>query len=114
MCGRASLPASPEEIEEAFGLSAAPASSPRYNIAPTEPILAIRALGHERQAVFLRWGPVRSGSADARAPINLRMAGAAKGAMRRPLRGPPLLLPLPTSLSTYPGEHPPPPFTPAP
>jgi putative SOS response-associated peptidase YedK len=94
MCGRASLTASPAEIEEAFGLSAAPALSPRYNIAPTEPILAIRALEHEREAVFLRWGLVRSGSEDARAPINLRMESAAKGAMRGTLRERRCIVPL--------------------
>ena len=86
MCGRASLTASPEEIEEAFGLSAAPALSPRYNIAPTEPILTIRAHGSDREAVFLRWVLVLSVSEDARAPINLRKESAAKGAMRGTLR----------------------------
>jgi putative SOS response-associated peptidase YedK len=86
MCGRASLTASPAEIEEAFGLSAAPSLSPRYNIAPTEPILTIRPRERDREAVFLRWGLVRSGSEDSRAPINLRMESAAKGAMRGTLR----------------------------
>jgi len=86
MCGRASLTSSPEEIEEAFDLASIPALSPRYNIAPTEPMLAVRAnkAGH-REAVFLRWGLVRPGSEDARAPINLRMETAAKGAMRKTL-----------------------------
>jgi putative SOS response-associated peptidase YedK len=94
MCGRASLTASPAEIEEAFGLSTAPAFSPRYNIAPTEPILTIRAHGHDREAAFLRWGLVRPGSEDARVPINLRMESAAKGAMRRTLRERRCIVPL--------------------
>ncbi len=94
MCGRASLTASPAEIEEAFGLSAAPGLSPRYNIAPTEPILTIRAHEHDREAVFLRWGLVRSGSEDALVPINLRMESAAKGAMRRTLRERRCIVPL--------------------
>lgn len=94
MCGRASLTASPTELEEAFGLSAAPALSPRYNIAPTEPILTIRAHERDREAVFLRWGLVRSGSEDARAPINLRMESATKGAMRGTLRERRCIVPL--------------------
>jgi putative SOS response-associated peptidase YedK len=86
MCGRASLTSSPEEIEEAFDLTAVPALTARYNIAPTEPMLAVRANeAGDREAVFLRWGLVRPGSEDARAPINLRMETAAKGAMRKTL-----------------------------
>ena len=42
MCGRASLTVSLDELEEAFGISNLPAAAPRYNIAPTERILAIR------------------------------------------------------------------------
>jgi putative SOS response-associated peptidase YedK len=87
MCGRASLTAGPEEIEETFGLTALPAISPRYNIAPSEPLLAIRPTGAgPREAVFLRWGLVRSGSEQAKAPINLRIESATKGAMRATLR----------------------------
>ena len=86
MCGRASLTSSPEELEEAFDLGAAPAVSPRYNIAPSEPMLAVRASASGgRAASFLRWGLVRPGSEDAKAPINLRLESAAKGAMKRTL-----------------------------
>jgi putative SOS response-associated peptidase YedK len=86
MCGRASLTSSPEELVEAFGLSAAPALSPRYNIAPSEPLLAVRAgPGGARTTSFLRWGLVRPGSEDAKAPINLRLESAARGAMKRTL-----------------------------
>lgn len=86
MCGRASLTASPEELEDEFDLSAAPALSPRYNIAPSEPILAVRASASgAREASFLRWGLMRPGSEDAKAPINLRLESATKGAMRRTL-----------------------------
>lgn len=38
MCGRTSLKASPAEIAEAFGLDEEPELTPRYNIAPTQPI----------------------------------------------------------------------------
>lgn len=83
MCGRASLTTPPEELEEEFGLSAVPPIAPRYNIAPSEPILAVRTGGSgDREAVFVRWGLVRPGSEDAKAPINLRMESVARGAMK--------------------------------
>lgn len=86
MCGRASLTASPQELEDAFDLDAAPALSPRYNIAPSEPMLVVRASASgARAASLLRWGLVRPGSEDAKAPINLRLESAAKGAMKRTL-----------------------------
>jgi putative SOS response-associated peptidase YedK len=95
MCGRASLTASPEELEEAFELPAAPAVSPRYNIAPTEPMLIVRTgeSGH-REAAPVRWGLVRPGSEDAKAPINLPVEHAARGAMRRTLRERRCIIPL--------------------
>jgi putative SOS response-associated peptidase YedK len=87
VCGRASLTASPEEIEAAFDLTALPALAPRYNIAPSEPILAVRSTDTgDREAMLLRWGLVRPGAEDPRAPINLRLESAARGAMRKTLR----------------------------
>jgi putative SOS response-associated peptidase YedK len=95
VCGRASLTASPEELEEAFELPAAPAVSPRYNIAPTEPMLVVRAAeGGEREAVQVRWGLNRPGSEEAQAPINLPVEHAARGALRRTLRERRCIVPL--------------------
>ena len=95
MCGRASLTASPEEIEEAFDLPAAPTVSPRYNIAPSEPMLVVRAAADgRREAVPMRWGLIRPGSTDAKAPINLPIERAARGAMRGTLRDRRCLIPL--------------------
>ena len=95
MCGRASLTASPEEIEEAFELASAPAVSPRYNIAPTEPMLVVRAgEAGGRVAALVRWGLIRPGSEDAKAPINLPIEHAARGAMRRTLRERRCIIPL--------------------
>src|SRR5262245_3563185 len=83
MCGRASLTSPSEELLEEFGLSALPPLKPRYNIAPSEPILAVRARATgEREALFLRWGLVRPGSEYARAPINLQIESLARGAMK--------------------------------
>ena len=87
MCGRASLTASPEEIEEAFDLAQPPAVSPRYNIAPSEPMLVVRSSeAGARESAFLRWGLIRPGSEEAKAPINLPIEKAAKGALRGTLR----------------------------
>ncbi len=95
MCGRASLTASPAEIEEAFDVTAVPSLSPRYNIAPTEPILAVRTReSGDREAALLRWGLVRSGSEDRKAPINLRLEGVKRGAMGATLRERRCILPL--------------------
>ena len=58
MCGRFQF-APPEDWVEAFGLMEAPDVPARYNIAPTQDIVAIHAdrAGH-RQARLLRWGLV--------------------------------------------------------
>jgi putative SOS response-associated peptidase YedK len=95
VCGRASLTTSPEELEEEFGLSALPALTPRYNIAPSEPILAVRAKpSGAREAVILRWGLVRPGSEDAKAPINLRLESLASGSMKATVRERRCIVPL--------------------
>jgi putative SOS response-associated peptidase YedK len=63
VCGRFTLTASGEEIAEAFGLEDAPALAPRYNIAPTQEVAAVRRLGtgQPRRLVFLKWGLTPSG-----------------------------------------------------
>lgn len=64
MCGRFSLTATPEEVQELFGLEEIEDFPPRYNIAPTQPILIIagdrrRTEGDnrtDRRALLARWG----------------------------------------------------------
>lgn len=64
MCGRFSLTSKPEEVEALFGLIALDPFPPRYNIAPTQPILMVmagppREPGSnlpDRQAQLVRWG----------------------------------------------------------
>ncbi|MEM7215858.1 MAG: SOS response-associated peptidase [Pseudomonadota bacterium] len=57
MCGRFSLTASPEELVELFDLAELGAFPPRYNIAPTQPILTVGAgLDGSRNAILVRWG----------------------------------------------------------
>ena len=58
MCGRFTLTATGEELAEEFDLPHAPALAPRYNIAPTQPVVAVRL--HPETAVreleFFHWG----------------------------------------------------------
>lgn len=59
MCGRFTLTSTPEELARRFQLTARPAWTPRYNIAPGQPVLAVRsAPDGARTAAPLRWGLV--------------------------------------------------------
>lgn len=64
MCGRFGLIPTPDQVAELFGLAELEDFPPRYNIAPTQPILMVMA-GHphepgsnlpDRQALLVRWG----------------------------------------------------------
>jgi len=64
MCGRFALTATPKEVDEAFSVPDLEAFPPRYNIAPTQPILMVTA-GEPRQpgsnlpdrhSLLVRWG----------------------------------------------------------
>lgn len=64
MCGRFALSAMPEEVREFFGLMELERFPPRYNIAPTQPILVVIATEPagegsnrpSRRALLARWG----------------------------------------------------------
>ena len=59
MCGRYTLRASPETIARGLrvALDSLPPLAPRYNIAPTQRILVLRAAADgQREAVLMRWG----------------------------------------------------------
>lgn len=64
MCGRFSLIHSPQEVVSTFGLADVEPFPPRYNIAPTQPVLVVAAAPAqmpgsnrpEREAVLMRWG----------------------------------------------------------
>ena len=60
MCGRYSLAADLEDIQQRFELFGSDlACSPRYNIAPTQPVLAVTN-DEGRQSAYLRWGLIPS------------------------------------------------------
>jgi putative SOS response-associated peptidase YedK len=83
MCGRFTLTKSGEEVAEAFGLDEAPELQPRYNIAPSQPVLAVftPTLEGPRAHAFLRWG--LKSQPDDKPLINARAETAAtRGAFR--------------------------------
>ena len=63
MCGRFVQYSDPEVYASHFDLDAICEATPRYNVAPTQPALAIRGTNEgERELVPLRWGLVPSWS----------------------------------------------------
>jgi putative SOS response-associated peptidase YedK len=66
MCGRFSQTASPEVIAQQFNITNPPLFTPRYNIAPSQPIAAIRIdpVTTTRTLVMLRWGLIPSWAKD--------------------------------------------------
>ncbi len=63
MCGRFTLRATAKQIAEQFGISTVPDFPPRFNIAPSQPILAVRTRFPfdsplERECLFMQWGLV--------------------------------------------------------
>ena len=60
MCGRFSLVVTETEIQHQFAIKQVAINLTRYNIAPSQNILAIRATKSGRQAVCMRWGLIPS------------------------------------------------------
>jgi len=72
MCGRFTLK-SPARIKfDRLNHSNLPPLFPRYNIAPSQCVLAIIQRGVEREAAFLQWGLVPSWSKEPKGFINAR------------------------------------------
>jgi len=85
MCGRFTLRAPASVIAEQFRLSAVPPFSARFNIAPTQPVLAVRA-APERELVALVWGLVPSWAKDAKGGARMINARAETLAQRPAFR----------------------------
>src|SRR4051794_1695050 len=62
MCGRFTLGTERARIAEMFRLQRLREFDPRYNIAPSQPVLAVRqdATTNELEGVFLKWGLIPS------------------------------------------------------
>jgi putative SOS response-associated peptidase YedK len=65
MCGRFTMATPGQVIAEVFGLDDVPELSPRFNIAPTQAVAAVRARADgRRELVALTWGLIPSWSKD--------------------------------------------------
>lgn len=61
MCGRFALATSPKELEKYFGLPGFEMVRPRYNIAPSQPVITVRINHHgEKETTHLQWGLIPS------------------------------------------------------
>jgi putative SOS response-associated peptidase YedK len=65
MCGRFTLRTPKERIKREFQLPEEPSVEARYNIAPTQNIIAVRQSADGREAVELKWGLIPSWAKDA-------------------------------------------------
>jgi putative SOS response-associated peptidase YedK len=67
MCGRYRLSRSKQVVEEYFEAASDEAEedwSPRYNVAPTQPVATVRQAGTSRVLSMMRWGLVPSWASD--------------------------------------------------
>lgn len=88
MCARFQF-APPEDWVEEFGLTDAPEVAPRYNIAPTQDVLAVRRRSTgDRQARLFRWGLVPHWADDPAVGNRLINARAESVATRPAFRDP--------------------------
>lgn len=65
MCGRFTLRTPAERVKREFQLKEAPSIEARFNIAPTQGVLAIRQLSDGSEAATLKWGLIPSWAKDA-------------------------------------------------
>ncbi len=66
MCGRYSVTVPAATIQEIFAVDILPDSLPRYNVAPTQPVIAVVEDQGIRKAQVFRWGLVPSWSKEGR------------------------------------------------
>ena len=71
MCGRFALKTDPTTLAQQFELSQIPAVTARYNIAPTQAILAVRQSEQGRIGDLLEWGLIPAWAKDPRIASNL-------------------------------------------
>lgn len=76
MCGRFALFLPGESIAEQFQLAQTPTLFPRYNIAPTQPVVAVRLNAQlpERELALFHWGLIPSWAKDGK--LSARMINA--------------------------------------
>lgn len=87
MCGRYALAVQPEDVEAEFSMIRIEWFPPRYNIAPTQPILIVRGERGERRPALVRWGLIPSWTKDLSAMPLLFNARSETAAEKPAFRG---------------------------
>lgn len=64
MCGRYAQRTDAKKLAKEFKVSEVPSVEPRYNIAPTQDVLAVNETGDGREMRFIKWGLVPSWAKD--------------------------------------------------
>jgi putative SOS response-associated peptidase YedK len=88
VCGRFTLRTPADILKHHFGLPPLPGFEPRYNIAPTQPVLAIRTRDDRPAWAELRWGLVPFWADDPSIGARMINARAETLAQRRAYREP--------------------------
>src|SRR5262249_42206233 len=78
MCGRYTLRVNSRDLTEVFATLNSIEWTPRYNIAPTQTVVAVRQAekGHDRELALMRWGLIPSWAKDMKIGSNLINARA--------------------------------------
>jgi putative SOS response-associated peptidase YedK len=76
MCGRFTLRTPQNVLVTRFMLETTPSLFERYNVAPTQESLVVRAMDGHRQGVFMRWGLIPSWAKDSKIGASLINARA--------------------------------------
>lgn len=87
MCGRYALAVQPEDVEAEFSMIRIEWFPPRYNIAPTQPILIVRGERGQRRPALVRWGLIPSWTKDMAAMPLLFNARSETAAEKPAFRG---------------------------
>jgi putative SOS response-associated peptidase YedK len=74
MCGRYNLITDAQALVDFFSLSNSLELKPRYNIAPSQAIPAVRQIGKERELALLHWGLIPHWAKDEK--VGYRMINA--------------------------------------
>ena len=91
MCGRFTLRTANKELDQLFDLASVETLRPRYNIAPSQEIAAVRqSESGQREFASLKWGLIPSWSKEPKADystINARAETVARYRSRRGVGG---------------------------
>jgi putative SOS response-associated peptidase YedK len=88
MCGRYTVAVDPQLLAERFGVTLPEGSEPRFNVAPTDSVLALTERSAGRELMVARWGLIPHWAKEARIGarmINARAETLAEKSAYRPL-----------------------------